>query len=297
MKPRQKRILAFDIGGTKIASGIVEISKTAYNIYDYQKIETPKSKEGVIQKVIELIVYYGKNSGFKSVGIGLAGQINYKKGIVDYLPNVNGFRNVNLRKIIKETVGEEVKIDNDVKCFALAENAFGKANKYKSVVYLTIGTGIGGAIEIGDSLYRGANNTAGEFGHMIVVPEGRKCSCGSKGCWEQYASGRAMEKLYYELYGKRKKARDIALDSIRGIKKDKNVIRQVSHWLAIGFVNIINTINPEIVVVGGSVMNQKEILDLAVSETRKKVLPTAKDTKVVLSSIGDEAILVGAALL
>ncbi len=292
-----KNILAIDIGGTKIASGIVEFEKDGYKIYDYQKIKTPKNKKEVIQKLIELVVYYEKNSGFDKVGVATLGRIDRKRGIVIRAANIKGWENVNLKKIIKEATGKNTEIDNDVKCFALAENKFGKSKKYQDAVYLAVGTGIGGAIKVGGKLYRGANNIAGEFGHMTIASGGKKCGCGNRGCWQQYVSGKAIEKMYFEFYGKKKKAKDIASDSIKGIKRDKKVIKKVASYLAIGFVNIINTINPEIIVIGGSVVKQKEILDLAVKEVRKKALIPGKKTKIARSDLGDEATLIGAAML
>ena len=297
MKSNNKRVLAFDIGGTKIASGIVEINKTGYKIYDYQKNETPKNKDGVIQKLIELTVYYQKDNSFDKIGISFAGQVDNEKDVVIFAPNIKGWKNTNLKKIIKEKTGKNTEVDNDVKCFALGENKFGQVKKYKNAVYLAIGTAIGGAIEIDGKLYRGADNIAGEFGHMTIVGDGRRCGCGNIGCWTEYVSGKAMEKLYYNLYNKKKKAKDIALDSVKGIKRDQKIIKKSASYLAMGLVNIINTINPEAIVIGGSVVKQKEILDLAKKDALKKVLAPGSKTKIVRSDLGDEAMLVGAALL
>jgi len=292
-----KRVLAFDIGGTKIASGIIEFEKDGYKIFDYQKNVTPKSRKDILQQLIELIVFYKKDNSFEKIGIGIAGQVDYKNGIVRHTPNIDFSDNTNLKKIIKETIGESVKIQNDVKCFALAENVFGRVRKYHNVVYLAIGTGIGGAIEIDNKLYRGENNIAGEFGHMVIESNGKKCSCENRGCWEQYVSGQAIEKLYYDLYKQKKKAKEIAIDSASGIKKDKKVIKQASLYLATGLMNIINTINPEVILVGGSVVRQDEILKLAKKETLKKVLIPGRKTKILKSRLGNEATLVGAGLL
>ncbi|MCK5490826.1 MAG: ROK family protein [Candidatus Pacebacteria bacterium] len=293
----KKRVLAFDIGGTKIASGIIEFEKNSYKIFDYQKNATPKSRKAVIQKLMELVVYYKKDNSFSRIGMGIAGQIDYKKDIINYIPNIKGFKNVNLKKIIKETIGENVEVDNDVKCFALAENVFGKVKKYHNIVYLTIGTGIGGAIEVKDKLYRGEYNIAGEFGHMVIVENGKKCACGNKGCWEQYVSGRAIEELYFELYKQKKKSKDIAIDSAKGAKKDVKIIKETSFYLVTGLVNIINIINPEAIVIGGSVVKQDEILKLAKKEALKKVLIPGRKTKILKSKLGNEASLVGAGLL
>ena len=213
------------------------------------------------------------------------------------MPNIKSWKNLDLKKIVEKSVEKKVAINNDVKCFALAENKFGKSKERKNTVYLTIGTGIGGAIETGGKLYNGENNIAGEFGHIVIVCGGKKCGCGNRGCWEQYASGNATERLYFEFYGKKKKAKEIALDSAKGSEKDKRVIKKTASYLAAGFVSIINAINPEIIIVGGSAVKQKEILDLAIKEVRKKVLIPARKTKIVKSNLGDEAVLIGAAML
>ena len=292
-----KNILAFDIGGTKIASAIVSLRKNNFKISDYQKIRTPKNKKEFAQKIVELAGYYEKNNSFNKIGIGIAGQVDDKNSIVRYMPNIKSWKNLDLKKIIEEATKKKVTINNDVKCFALAENKFGKSKEYKNAVYLTIGTGIGGAIKVGGKLYNGENNTAGEFGHMIVAYDGKKCGCGNRGCWEQYASGNAIEKLYFEFYGKKKKAKEIAFDSMKGVKRDQKVIKEISLYLSAGLVSIINTLNPEIIVISGSVVKQKEILDLAKKDALKKVLIPARKTKIVRSDLGDEAMLVGAVLL
>lgn len=297
MKNKPKKFLSFDVGGTKIASAVVEIEKDSYKIYDYQKIRTPQGKKGVINKIVEIAINYEKDGGFDEIKMAIAGQIDYEKDIVKCAPNIEGFRNVNLKKIIKEKIGKNVEIDNDVKCFALAENKFGKSGKYKNAVYLTIGTGIGGAVGINNQLYRGSHNTAGEFGHMVLVCGGRKCGCGNRGCWERYVSGGAIENLYRELYGKKKKAKDIACDSLGDSKQDKKVIKEISLYLSAGLASIINIINPEIIVVGGGVVKEKEILDLAAKDALKKVLIPGRKTKITTSDMEDEAFLVGAALL
>ena len=294
---KNKKILAFDIGGTKIASGIVEFKKDGYKIFDCQKNATPKDKVGVIQKLIELIVYYQENNKFNKIGISFAGQVDNEKDVVIFAPNIKGWKNTNLKKIIKEKTGVNAEIDNDVKCFALGESKFGHAKKYKNAVYLAIGTSIGGAIEIDGKLYRGANNIAGEFGHMTIIGNGKKCGCGNTGCLARYVSGETIEELYYNLYNKKKKAKDIASDSVKGIKRDKKIIKKAASCLAMGLVNIINTINPEIIVIGGSVVKQKEILGLAKKDALKKALIPARELKIVRSSLGDEAMLVGAGLL
>ncbi|MFA6096265.1 MAG: ROK family protein [Candidatus Paceibacterota bacterium] len=297
MPSKNRKYLSFDVGGTKISSAIVEIGKSGYEIVDYQKTETPEGRDNVINNIIETAVNFEKKGGFTELRIAIAAQVDCEKDIVRYAPNIPGFENVNLKKVIKEKIGKNVEVDNDVKCFALAENAYGKGKEYDHVVYLTIGTGIGGAIEINNKLYRGANNTAGEFGHMVIVYGGEKCSCGGNGCWERYVSGRAIERIYHGQTGTRKKAVDIAADSAKGIAEDKKVIKEASLYLAAGLINIVNTVNPELIVIGGSIVKSREIFDLAIEELKDRALIPAKKTKIKTTDLDDYAFLVGAALL
>ena len=143
-----KRVLAFDIGGTKIASGIIEFSKDNYQIFDYQKNATPKNKDGVIQKLIELINYYQENNKFNKIGISFAGQVDNEKDVVIFAPNIKGWKNTNLKKIIKEKTGIDAEIDNDVKCFALGEMKFGQAKKYWNDFYFPFYRCIAGTIAL-----------------------------------------------------------------------------------------------------------------------------------------------------
>lgn len=280
-----------------MSSAIVELSKSGYRIVDFQKIETPEGKDGVINRIIEIALNYSKNGGYSEIKIAIAGQVDEKKDVVIRAPNIRGFENINLKKIIKDKIGKNVEVDNDVKCFALAENAFGKGKKFDHVVYLTIGTGIGGAIEIKNKLYRGANNMAGEFGHMIIDFGGEKCSCGGSGCWERYVSGLAIEKLYHNLTGVSKKAIDIAKDSANGSVEDKKIIKQASFYLATGLINIVNIVNPELIIIGGSIVKSREIFDLAIGEMKNRALIPAKKTKIEITDLDDDAFLLGAALL
>lgn len=297
MPSKTNKYLSFDIGGTKISSALIEIKEGDYKVYDYHKVETPDGKDSIVNKIIEAAVNYSKNGEFDEIRIAIAGQVDCEKDIVRYAPNISGFENVNLKKIIKDKIGKNVEVDNDVKCFALAENAYGKGKEYNHVVYLTIGTGIGGAIEIDNKLYRGANNTAGEFGHMIIVFGGEKCSCGGNGCWEKYVSGRAIERTYHNLTGARKKAIDIAQDSANRKPEDKKVIKEAGLYLATGLINIVNTVNPELIMIGGSIVKSREIFDLAIEEMKNKALIPAKKTIIETTDLDDDAFLVGAALL
>ncbi len=294
---QNKSIIAFDIGASKIAYGVAGFPLSATSFQRFDKIKTPRSKKEIIEKIIEVVKKIKKDKKIVGVGIGMAGQIDFENGKVLSSPIGRGWKNTNLKKIIKEKVGVNAEIDNDVKCFALGESKFGQAKKCKNAVYLTIGTSIGGAIEIDGKLYRGANNIAGEFGHMTVIGNGKKCGCGNIGCWARYVSGETIEGLYYDLYNKKKEAKDIALGSAKGIKQDKKIIKKAASYLAMGLVNIINTINPEIIVIGGSVIKEKEILDLAKKDALKKVLTPGRKTKIVRSQLLEKANLLGAASL
>ena len=317
---RNLEIIAFDIGATKIAYARVqfkiqnskfkiisqksEVKNFNFKIQNFDKIKTPKSRKEVIKKIIEIVEKIKKatftNVAFRTaVGIGIAGQIDFKRGIVLSSPNMSGWENVPLRNILEKELKIPVILDNDAHCFVLGEACFGSARNYKHIIGLTLGTGIGGGIIIDGKLYRGANNTAGEFGHTIVETKYNfKCSCGIRGHLEAFASGQAMENLYKELNGEKLDTFEIEKRALRGEKKALKVINLTVSTLGKKLSDMINFFNPEIIVIGGGLSRMKLFWRPMIRETKKRVFfePLTK-TKIVRSKLGDKAGVLGAAVL
>jgi predicted NBD/HSP70 family sugar kinase len=290
------KTLAFDIGGTKIASAVVEISGSDYKILDYKKNDTPEGHNEIVAKILELFEFYKGKYNFKTIGFSIAGQINLKGDTVVYAPNIQSLDNFKLAKAIEQKTNCKVFVRNDVQCFALGEDRFGKHKECDNVIFIAIGTGIGGATKVNGKFYFGQDNIAGEFGHMVIVKDGLECACGRKGCWERYFSGPAMEEMYEKTYGQKKSAREIAESALRGEKKDKEFMIEASKFFTTGLSNLINILNPEIVILGGSMFKQKSILKFMTPYIPKKVLPSARKTKIVNSSLEEKAFLLGAVI-
>jgi len=287
-------IIGIDLGGTKIA-GIL-IAPSGKILMDVQiPTEAKKGKKQVlknIKKAIRLLIHSHKGK-VKAIGIGAPGPIIYEKGIVIGAPNLPGWKKVHIKDILEQEFKLPVFVDNDANCAALAELKFGAAKKCKHVIYMTISTGIGGGIIIDRKVYRGAIGSAGEFGHMIIMPNGPKCSCGNYGCLEALASGSAI---------RRKTGMDaIALElaARQGDKKALQVIEKVGFYLAIGVANMVNTFNPEMVIIGGGLSNMRELLMKPILKNYKKYtlkLPQ-KYAKIVKAKLGGKAGVLGAAVL
>ncbi|MDD3006573.1 MAG: ROK family protein [Candidatus Pacebacteria bacterium] len=290
------KVLAFDMGGTKIASALVEISGGDYKILGYERNETPKTREDIIAKILELVESYRKKYTFKKIGFAVAGQVNKKGDTVVCAPNIASLNNFALGKIISRKTGLEVTLKNDIRAFAYGEDNFGKYKGYDDAVFIAVGTGVGGAIKMNGKFYFGKDNIAGEFGHMVIEVGGEQCNCGRKGCWERYVAGPGVEKMYEKVYGEKKGAKDIVFDAVRGDEKSRAIMEKASSYFAIGFANVVNILNPEIAVIGGSMVKEKRLLKLAMPFIKKEVLPSARKVKVVNSSLGDDAFLLGAAL-
>lgn len=293
---KKERVLSFDMGGTKIASAVVGISGDDFEIFDYQKNETPQSRGEIIAKILELVKFYQGKYTFKKIGFAVAGQINAQGDTVICSPNIAVLNNFALGKVIAKKTGLEVSLKNDVRAFAYGEDRFGKYKGYDNAVFIAVGTGVGGAIKINGKFYFGKDNIAGEFGHMVVAVDGEQCKCGRRGCWERYVAGPAIEEMYEKKYGEKRVSKDIVLGAVRGGEKDKKIMLEAGAYFAVGLSNLINILNPEIAILGGSVFKEKGLLKFMTASIQKEVLPSARKTKIVNSSLGDDAFLLGVAV-
>ncbi|HID25829.1 MAG TPA: ROK family protein, partial [Thermoplasmata archaeon] len=164
--------------------------------------------------------------------------------------------------------GVRVKVDNDANCFALGEYFRWKMD----LVGITIGTGLGGGIIINGNIYHGKRD-AGEFGHMTVVLNGRKCTCGNRGCLEEYVSIRAFRRETKRFFGKRMDPKEVYLLARSGDKKAKQIFERVGKFLGVGLANIANVLNPELIVIGGGISEAgKFLLDPARREMEKRLM-------------------------
>jgi len=288
--------IGVDVGATKIAAGLIlngKIIKRALVPTQAKKGKTQTVKN--IAKAIKA-VYTPK---VKGIGIGIAGQINSQKGLVVSSPNFpKNFKNVPLAKFIQATFKKPVLIDNDANCFTLGEAVYGAGKRYKNLVGLTLGTGVGGGIVINKKIYAGKDGLTAEIGHTTIVKDGLKCSCGQTGHLETYTCGPAITNFYKKLSGQKKNPFAVKALAKKGEKNALKVFKIMAEYLAIGLANIINTFNPEIIILGGGLSRVDILTKPAIELAKKKVVyPALKTTKIVTSKLKEDAAMLGASAL
>ncbi len=247
--------IGVDIGGTKVLGVLLEESTVVRRV----KLATP-SQPADLAKSVENVV--GELGGADSVGVGIAGLVQFPEGVFAWGPHVAGTR-LPLRDQLEELLDVPIVVDSDANTAAYAEMTIGNGRGYSNMLLVTLGTGIGGAIVIGGRLYRG-DSFAGEWGHMLYQPNGRQCACGKQGCWETVASGPALAALATAFVSENPsgslshllsdtaitgKAVTQAADA--GDEVARGLVTQVGADFGRGLCNLIAIFDPEVVVVGG----------------------------------------------
>ncbi|MFC1496376.1 ROK family protein [Candidatus Margulisiibacteriota bacterium] len=293
-KKNGKFIIGVDLGGTKIAAALATLKGKIKKEMEFPT-DAGKGPQAVIKNVARAISEVaGPNlKQVKAIGIGAPGAVLYDKGIVTYPPNLPGWKEINLKKILEKEFEIPVEVDNDANCAALAEGQFGAGVDAKNFVYVTISTGIGGGIIINKKLYRGAVGAAGELGHICIEKKGKKCSCGKLGHLEGLAAGGAIHRHY-----------GVSPKEINAAAKNKKrwafkIINEVADTIGLGFASVINILNPEMIIVGGGLSNMGETLLQPIRfAIRKYALPLPYQTvKIVRAKLGTKSGLYGAIAL
>lgn len=286
------RILAFDIGGTNIKYATLD---EKFKITDKHTIATEAQKGGqeLVQKIISIIESY---SDIDRVAISTAGQVDSDNGIVVYsTDNIPYYTGMMVKKLIENKTGIPTYVENDVNAFAVGEAKFGAAKGKTDFLALTYGTGIGGALYLDNKLYKGMDCSAGEFGHMVTHAGGKQCTCGGEGCYECYASTRAL----LESVNKRNSTNLNAFEIFEKENFEKPEIRSViDQWIdemIIGLINIIYIFNPPLIVLGGGIMNENYVIDLIDRKIYNLLMENFRDVNIVRSKLGSDAALLGVA--
>ena len=242
------------------------------------------------------------SSKYKITEIGIAVPGTIKKEQI--LKSVNlGVKEYNLVENLKKEIQLPIKIRNDAKCAALAENTIGALKDYKRSLFLTLGTGIGGAVIINDKLLDTGDLPGCEFGHMVIQRDGIKCNCGKQGCFEKYASMKALKTNLRQILGVDEKIRgQELLDIIRKNPKDEKinkVIDEYIEYLSIGISNLINIFEPEAIGIGGSFVYFSDVLlDRLIQNIIKKqyLFNKRKELIIIPAALGNDAGIIGSVL-
>lgn len=313
----KKYSIGIDLGGTKILIGLVE--KESGKVVSHIKKKTKKEKgpENIVRKMVEGVEELLEERGesftkISSIGIGSAGQIDRKNGIIIGAPNLDCY-NLNLKEILQNKFNIPVFVGNDVEVATIGEQKFGAGKGCADFVCVFVGTGIGSAIVKNGHIIYGATGTAGELGHIIVDLNGRPCACGAHGCLEAYASRSAIET---RIEGALKKGRKSCISEYleegkaitssmirKSIEREDELVTQcvseASEYLSGGLASVINLINPELIILGGGLI---EAVDYFYKQTIKKAksksLPVpAEKIRFSKTILGDYSGVIGAALL
>lgn len=299
----KRGIIGIDIGGTNIKSALMVGRK----ITRRKKIPSlaDSGMERSIAQIRRAIGPLWKRAS--AIGIGIAGIIDSREGAVRFSPNLRGWNNVPLGKILRREYGIPVRVLNDVNAICMGEWKYGAARGHDNVFLFTLGTGVGGAAICEGKLLFGANGFAGEFGHTTISLNGPKCACGQSGHLERYAGAK-----YIVARAKRKMKRQqsslaehsvltpeiIARAAKRGDPVAREVFSEVGHYIGVGVANILALFDPDIVIISGGIARAGKILFDPIHETvNRSVLGAGyRRFRILPAKLGDDAGILGAAL-
>lgn len=299
--------IGIDLGGSHIGVGVIDNKN--FIIEKVEKRLLNKDKKDIKSIIESYIIKNVKefSSKYKITEIGIAVPGTIKKEQI--LKSVNlGVKEYNLVENLKKEIQLPIKIRNDAKCAALAENKYGSLKDYKRSIFIGLGTGIGGAAIVDDKLLDTGDLPGCEIGHMIIQKDGLECKCGKKGCFEKYASMKAFKtNLRKELNLDEKTRGEELLNILRNnnennknYKKIEKVINDYIEYLSIGISNLINIFEPEAIVIGGSFVYFEDVL---LNRLYKKIIEgnllfNKRDSLIIkLAVLGNDAGIIGASLL
>jgi glucokinase len=309
-------VVGVDLGGTKILCGVVDADN---NILGRAKRSTPAKEGGpaILAAIVEAVDEALEAAGLTrddvaAGGIGSPGPLDVNTGVILFSANLN-VKNYPLAPELSTVLNRPVILRNDVRVGGIAEHRLGAGRGYRDVVAAFVGTGIGGCVILNGAVVEGATGNAGELGHMIVRAGGPRCGCGARGCMEALASKTAIARRIEKAF---RKGRPTALGEKIGRKgklksgdlaqaiaaRDPvalDEVRRAAHFLGLGLGSLVNVLGPEVVIVGGGVAEAlgEPYVDLVRESARTQILVDPDKIKIVRAALGDDAGILGAALL
>lgn len=311
--------LGVDLGGTNIVVGVVN-DKHKIIAKGKRKTNMPRPAEEIFDDMLAAANDALEQAGLtmddiSSVGLGTPGAVDTENGIITYSANLF-FHNVQARKLMQERFQKKAYIGNDANCAAFGEYIAGAGVGTHDMIAITLGTGVGSGIIINGKLLTGFNDAAGELGHMVIKEGGQLCNCGRRGCWETYASAAALSRMTKELYDKTHdeilgkaieqegevNAKVAFIAARAGSKACRELTDIYAYYIAIGMANIINAFQPQVFCIGGGVSHEgKPLLDkikrYVEEQSYTRDNPPEKQTDIRLAELGNDAGIIGAALM
>ena len=285
------KLAALDIGGTAIK----------HCLYDSQQefckntvAETPTNAamggKALINTVCEILSAMG---GFDRIAVSTAGQVDPKSGsIIFATDNIPGYTGTRVKALLEGRFGVPTVVENDVNAAALGEAVYGAGKEFRDLLCLTYGTGIGGAVILNGEIYYGSSCSAGEFGHILTHAGGLECTCGNRGCYEAYASTRALIRTVKEYSGLELDGRGI-FSAIGGSPKIEQAVLAWIQEVMWGLVSLIHVFNPPCVILGGGIMNENYIINGIRNNIAKELMPNYRKVEIKKAALGNTAGLLG----
>ena len=300
-----KIIIGIDVGGTNTKCGLID---TQGRVMKRARLDTKQygANRGLLfaallDMVSGLIQQYpGARSDIQGIGIGLPGLIDTEKGIVKFLPNIPGWRNVPLKRVVESKFGLRTFIENDVNLITLGEWRYGAGAGYRNIVCVTLGTGVGGGLILDNRLYRGEGFAAGELGHMPLMRNGPQCNCGGAACFERYVGNSVLQEKARKLF----RDKTITLEKVSALAA-RNDPRALAFWnetaVTIGdaLTGVVNLLNPKLIVIGGGIAKAHRFLFKTITDTIKARAMSVQGAmfRIKRAQLGDDAGLIGARVL
>ena len=304
--------LGIDLGGINVAAGLV--SDTG-EVVSHRSVPTPRTPNAVADAIADHVKNLLSKTGgtVEYIGLGAPGTINPDTGVVEYWSNLD-FHHVPLASMITERTGLPVRMENDAGCAALGEYIAGAGKGSSSMVVITLGTGIGGGAVLDGRLYTGLNHAGLEVGHLVVEHKGRQCTCGRRGCFETYCSATALiretrkamdsapDSLLWTLAGSKEKINGKLIFEAygRGDAAATAAVEEFLEYLGDGVSSLVNIFQPEVFAIGGGLAGAGE----AILDPVRRILnhedyarESSKRTKLVKAKLGNDAGIIGAAML
>lgn len=312
----EKFLIGVDLGGTNIRMGIVtpegKLLRKVQYATDICRGGLVLFEELVVNLKDLIRTHFKESNQLIGIGIGVAGPIDMKRGVIVEPPNLPDLKGFPLRDFLKGEIASPIAIENDANAFTLGEGWVGAAKNCQHYCGMTLGTGVGGGIVVDGAILHGAEGMAGEVGHMVINPEGPPCGCGGKGCLEVYASGAGIKRMALEAIEKgggegilkqsggdpQKVTSEKVFEAAQlGDLKARDIFNEMGRFLGLGLVNLIHLFNPEKIVIGGKVSRAWDHFIKSTMETVKgrAMKGPREKVEVVRALYGDDAGMLGAA--
>jgi glucokinase len=307
-------LIGVDMGGTNVRMGIITPDGKVFKKNHYP-IDTSKRASELIEELISKLKSWIQKElkdpkQLIGIGVGIAGLINMKRGIVSESPNIKGLKDFKLRDFLEKGIPYPIAIENDANAFTLGEGWVGATKGCKYYCGITLGTGVGGGIVVEGRILHGTEGMAGEVGHMVIDPEGPLCGCGGRGCLEVYASGTAIRRMALEAVSKESGLFKLSQGNLKDLNSEnvfeaaksgeataKRIFHEMGIYLGLGLVNLIHLFNPERIVIGGKVSEAWDyFFPSAIRIVQERSMKGPRETmEVVRAKCGDDAGMLGAA--